>query len=394
MILTTQQEICRMSPDASRHLRRFVSGAALVTFACAPPMTPPPATPSAPAATPPGQTPAAQAPAAQSPAALATAGQPAVTGAPPEAEPRWGMVIHGGAGTISREAMSAEAEAEHRARLAEALRAGHEVLAGGGSALDAVEAAVRLLEDAPQFNAGRGAVFTSDGRNELDASIMDGRTLRAGAIAAVTHVRNPISLARLVMERSVHVMMARDGAEAFGIEHGVEIVDPEWFRTEHRWRQLEQARERERRGADASTSDDTRFGTVGAVALDRAGYIAAATSTGGMTNKRFGRIGDAPIIGAGTYADDSCGVSATGHGEFFIRNVVAYDICARMRYGGASLQNAAQEVVMHRLVAQNAEGGIIAMDRHGNVAMPYNSGGMYRGRIGSDGQPQVFIWRD
>jgi L-asparaginase / beta-aspartyl-peptidase len=341
--------------------------------------------------------PAPQPPAAaQQPAA--TVGQPAIppTEPRPPGEPRWGMVIHGGAGTILRANMTPEMEREYTAALENALHAGHRILADGGSALDAVEATVRLLEDAPMFNAGRGAVFTSDGRNELDASIMDGATLRAGAVAGVTRVKNPITLARIVMERSVHVMMAREGAEAFGQEHGIEMVDPSWFRTELRWRQLEQARERERAGAalPQREDDDARFGTVGAVALDRSGNLAAATSTGGMTNKRFGRIGDSPLIGAGTYADDMCGVSATGHGEFFIRNVVAYDICARMRYAGASLQNAASEVVMQRLASQNADGGVIAMDRYGNVAMPFNSAGMYRGRISADGTPHVAIYRD
>jgi L-asparaginase / beta-aspartyl-peptidase len=313
--------------------------------------------------------------------------------AAPDRQVRWGMVIHGGAGTITRESMTPALEAEYRAALEAALHAGHEILARGGSALDAVEATVRLLEDAPMFNAGRGAVFTADGRNELDASIMDGRTRNAGSVAGVTRVRHPITLARMVMERSPHVMMAREGAEAFGVEHGIELVDPSWFHTDLRWQQLERARAAERAGASADPFEDTKFGTVGAVALDQHGHLAAATSTGGMTNKRFGRIGDAPIIGAGNYADEECAVSATGHGEYFIRNVVAYDICARMRHGGASLENAAREVVMHRLVEQNADGGVIAMDRHGNMTMPFNSAGMYRGRIDAAGTPTVAIFR-
>jgi L-asparaginase / beta-aspartyl-peptidase len=351
---------------------------------CAPAVTgeavPPP-----PAAVP--QQPAAAQPAQVQPPVHATEPRPA-------GEPRWGMVIHGGAGTILRANLTPELEAEYMAALEEALRTGHRILAAGGSALDAVEATVRVLEDAPLFNAGRGAVFTNDGRNELDAAIMDGRTLRAGAIAGVTRVRNPITLARLIMERSVHVMMAREGAEAFGAEHGIEFVDPSWFHTDQRWRQLEQARERERQGTARAPGEDETFSTVGAVALDRNGHLAAATSTGGMTNKRFGRVGDVPIIGGGTYADDRCAVSATGHGEFFIRNVVAHDICARMRYGGASLQNAANEVIMQRLAAQNADGGVIAMDAHGNMAMPFNSAGMYRGRIAADGVPQAAIFRE
>jgi L-asparaginase / beta-aspartyl-peptidase len=313
---------------------------------------------------------------------------------PPATEPRWGMVIHGGAGTITRETMTPELEAEYRAQLESALLAGHEVSPAAAAPLDAVEATVRLLEDAPLFNAGRGAVFTSEGTNELDAAIMDGSTLRAGSVAGVKRVRNPITLARLVMERSPHVMMARDGAEAFGKEHGIEFVPESYFHTDHRWQQLERARERERAGASLSAADATQLGTVGAVALDQHGNLAAATSTGGMTNKRFGRIGDSPIIGAGNYADELCAVSATGHGEHFIRNVVAHDICARVHYGGASLENAAAEVVMHKLVEQNAEGGVIAMDRHGNVAMPFNSAGMYRGRIAADGRPHVAIYRD
>lgn len=348
-------------------------------------------------------------------ATLTACASPATTTTPVAPAPvgtGFGMVIHGGAGTISRSSMTAEREAQYHAALEEALRAGHTILAEGGTSLDAVEATVRILEDSPLFNAGRGAVFTSEGRNELDAAIMDGRTLQAGAIAGVTRVKNPISLARLVMERSPHVMMAGEGAETFGREHGIETVDPAWFFTESRWNSLGRALQAEGRplpprpdGSDGAgggsgaanplpSDRDHRFGTVGAVALDRHGNLAAATSTGGMTNKRFGRIGDVPVIGGGTYASPNCAVSATGHGEFFIRNVVAHDICARMEYLNLSLERAAHDVVMVRLVEQRGEGGIIAMDARGNYTMPFNSTGMYRGYVGADGSTTVAIFRD
>jgi L-asparaginase / beta-aspartyl-peptidase len=339
---------------------------------------------------------------------------PDTTPVPAPAGTGFGMVIHGGAGTITRASMTPELEAQYRAALEQALQAGHRVLAGGGTSLDAVEAAVRLLEDSPLFNAGRGAVFTSEGRNELDAAIMDGRTLAAGAIAGVTRVRNPISLARLVMERSPHVMMIREGAETFGREHNVVLVEESYFFTENRWNALRRALEAEGRpmpqrppgvsggnGGSGATETahydddaDRKFGTVGAVALDRHGNLAAATSTGGMTNKRFGRVGDVPVIGGGTYANQRCAVSATGHGEFFIRNVVAHDICARMEYMNISLERAAHDVVMERLVQQGGDGGIIAMDSRGNFTMPFNSAGMYRGHIAADGRMSVAIFRD
>jgi L-asparaginase / beta-aspartyl-peptidase len=322
----------------------------------------------------------------------------------------FGMVIHGGAGTINRAAMTPELEAQYHAALERALLTGHRILADGGTSLDAVEAAVRILEDEPLFNAGRGAVFTSEGRNELDAAIMDGRTLQAGAIAGVTRVKNPISLARLVMERSPHVMMVKEGAEVFGREHNVEMVAENYFFTEARWNALIRALEAEGRPApqrpagvsgggepEAAAIDedpDHKFGTVGAVALDRHGNLAAATSTGGMTNKRFGRVGDVPVIGGGTYANQRCAVSATGHGEFFIRNVVAHDICARMEYMNISLEQAASDVVMTRLVQQGGDGGVIAMDSRGNYTMPFNSTGMYRGHVGADGRTRVAIFRD
>jgi L-asparaginase / beta-aspartyl-peptidase len=339
--------------------------------------------------------------------ACAPAPAPAATPAP--AGSSFGMVIHGGAGTITRATMTDEMEAQYHSTLEQALRTGHDILERGGSSLDAVEATVRVMEDAPIFNAGRGAVFTSEGRNELDAAIMDGRTLQAGAVAGVTRVRNPISLARAVMELSPHVMMIREGAEAFGREHGHEMVPETYFFTENRWNALRRALEAEGRPVPARPAgtpppqgalplheddSDRKFGTVGAVALDRHGNLAAATSTGGMTNKRFGRVGDVPIIGAGTYANPRCAVSATGHGEFFIRNIVAYDICARMLYTGVSLERAAHQVVMERLVEQGGDGGIIAMDAGGNYTMTFNSEGMYRGYIDAQGRTSVAIYRE
>ena len=313
------------------------------------------------------------------------------------------IVIHGGGWCPRRGDMTPDQEREYRAKLEEALRAGHAILEQGGTSLDAVVAAVNIMEDSPLFNAGKGAVFTSEGTNELDASIMDGATLRAGAVAGVKRVKNPIDLARAVMEHSPHVMLAGAGAERFAEEQGIEMVDPEYFYTEHRWEALQRAQARESI-ADAYRHDgrsvaflmhDHKFGTVGAVALDRHGNLAAATSTGGMTNKRWGRIGDSPIIGAGTYANNaSCAVSATGHGEFFIRNVVAHEICARVEYGGESLEEAANYVVMEKLVEQGADGGVIALDRLGNIATPFNSEGMYRGYIDRDGNLVVQIYKE
>lgn len=307
------------------------------------------------------------------------------------------IAIHGGAGTIRRGDLTPELEAEYRSALEEALSAGHLVLRQGGSSLDAVVAAVRVMEDSPLFNAGKGAVFTSEGTNELDAAIMDGRTLMAGAVAGVKRVRSPITLARAVMENSPHVMMSGDGADTFAAEQGLELVDPSYFFTQRRWDALQRAKAEEA-GAQVTAAgdpDDRKFGTVGAVALDREGNLAAATSTGGMTNKRFGRIGDAPIIGAGTYADNkSCAVSATGHGEYFIRATVAHDICARVKYLGLSLEDAANDVVMKELVGMGGEGGVIAIDRKGNIAMPFNSEGMYRGSIDRAGTMVIQIYRD
>lgn len=307
------------------------------------------------------------------------------------------LVIHGGAGTITRQSMTPELEKEYREALELALRTGHAILAKGGSSLDAVEATVRVMEDSPLFNAGKGAVFTHEGRNELDASIMEGKTKKAGAVAGVTIIRNPISAARAVMERSEHVMMVGKGAELFATKMGLEIVDPSYFWTERRWKALQKELQKEQPRAvlDFSGDEEKKFGTVGAVALDQARNLAAATSTGGMTNKQYGRVGDAPIIGAGTYAEnESCAVSATGHGEFFIRWNVAYDIAALMKYRGMTVQQAGDEVIHKKLVPVKGEGGVIILDRNGNFATPFNSEGMYRGHIGADGRPHVGIYKE
>lgn len=314
----------------------------------------------------------------------------------PVSAPNFAIVIHGGAGTILRANMTPEMEKAYIDTLTIALRTGYDILSRGGTSLDAVEAAIRVMEDSPLFNAGKGAVFTADGTNELDASIMDGRTLAAGAVAAVQRVKNPISLARLVMEKSPHVMMVGGGAEEFAKSQGVKLVSPHYFWTERRWRAYEAAKARADSGRTGLVpGEERKFGTVGAVALDKAGNLAAGTSTGGTNMKRFGRVGDSPIIGAGTYANNlSCAVSGTGDGEFFIRNNVASDICARVRYSGVSIRQAADDVVMKELVAQRGEGGVIAMDRRGNIATPFNSSGMYRGWVTKDGKITVKIYKD
>lgn len=302
------------------------------------------------------------------------------------------LVIHGGAGVIERASLSPEDEKTVRAELDRALDAGHAVLREGGSALDAVSAAVNVLEESPWFNAGKGAVFNADGGHELDAAIMEGHTRRAGAVAGVRTVRNPIKLARAVMEHSPHVMLAAGGAEKFADSRPeIERVAPDWFDTPHRRKQLEQAQQREQAGHAAAPG--TYFGTVGAVALDKQGRIAAATSTGGMTNKRWGRIGDAPIIGAGTWADENCGVSGTGWGEFYIRSAAAHDICARVSYRGDALATAAEEVINGVVPKLGGDGGAIALDRHGNIAMPFNTSGMYRGWVKPDGTCGTAIFR-
>ncbi|MGY6629652.1 MAG: isoaspartyl peptidase/L-asparaginase family protein [Wenzhouxiangella sp.] len=303
------------------------------------------------------------------------------------------IAVHGGAGTIERGQMSEEREASIRAALTAAVEAGQSILAEGGSSLDAVTAAVRILEDAPEFNAGRGAVLTAEGRVELDASIMVGNTLDAGAIASVRGVRHPIDAARRVMEDSPHVMLVGQGAEQFAEAAGLEFKDEDWFITDFRAEQLRAIQESQSHG-DTQLSESW-FSTVGAVAIDRHGDLAAATSTGGMSNKRFGRVGDSPIIGAGTYADNqSCAVSATGHGEYFIRHVVAYDICARMRYSGLSLEESADIVVNQVLREAGGDGGVIAIDNQGRVAMPFNTAGMYRAAIHADGRLEVGIYGD
>jgi L-asparaginase / beta-aspartyl-peptidase len=310
------------------------------------------------------------------------------------------LVIHGGAGTILRENMSPELELQYREKLAEALRAGHAILASGGTSLDAVEAAIHVMEDSPLFNAGKGSVFAHDGRNEMDASIMDGSNRMAGAVTSVTIIRHPISAARAVMEKSEHVLLSGRGAELFATTQGLEIVAPEWFWTERRWKQLQDAlRAGQNSPADrAAASDlpgltDHKFGTVGAVALDRHGNLAAGTSTGGRTNKRWNRVGDSPIIGAGTWADNrTCAVSGTGHGEFFMRWVVGYDIAALMEYRGLSVKEASELVINRKLKEAGGEAGVIALDSKGNFAMPFNSAGMYRGYVRSDGIPRVAIY--
>lgn len=313
-----------------------------------------------------------------------------------EAQSKNMLVIHGGAGTITKKSMTPEMEQQYRAALEQALRTGHAVLAKGGSSLDAVEATIRVLEDNPLFNAGKGAVFTHEGKNELDAAIMDGRTKAAGSVASVTIIKNPISAARAVMEKSPHVMMMGRGAELFATKMGLEIVDPSYFWTEKRWKSLqnELMQEQGRPQAYLDAVEIKKFGTVGAVALDQNGNLAAGTSTGGLTNKQYGRVGDAPIIGAGTYAEnESCAVSATGNGEYFIRWNVAHDIAALMKYKGLTVQQAADEVINKKL-PKEGEGGVIALDAKGNYTMTFNSEGMYRGFIGPDGTPHVEIYKN
>lgn len=305
----------------------------------------------------------------------------------------YALVIHGGAGNIARESLNEQQVQEYNDKLAEALMAGEDILKAGGSSMDAVEAVVRILEDSHLFNAGKGAVFTIEGKNELDASIMCGQTHNAGAVAGITTVKNPITAARRVMENSPHVLLTGKGAETFAYEQGLEIVDPSYFFDQRRWDQYREHVRNQRNRERGALDENVKMGTVGAVALDREGNIAAATSTGGMVGKRYGRIGDSPLIGAGNYASNlSCGVSATGHGEFFIRNMVAYDIAARMAYKGQSLQDAATEVINVNLVEQGANGGIIAIDKEGNVVMEFNTTAMFRGFLNSKGEKGVYIW--
>lgn len=311
--------------------------------------------------------------------------------------PNFGIVIHGGAGTILKENMSDSLEQAYKTKLEEAIRTGHEILANGGTALEAVQRTINVMENSELFNSAKGAVFTNEGKNELDASIMDGATLNAGAVAGVTNVKNPINLAYEVMVNSEHVLLSGKGAEQFAKEQGLEIVDPEYFYTERRFRALERAREREKSENKTAFYDafikDEKFGTVGCAALDKDGNLAAGTSTGGMSNKKYNRIGDSPIIGAGTYANNkTCAVSSTGWGEYFIRGVVAYDISALMEYKGLSLQEAARKVIQEKLPALGGDGGIVAIDHDGNVAMEFNTAGMYRATMNKDGELSIGIY--
>lgn len=296
------------------------------------------------------------------------------------------LVIHGGAGNVTPERFAPDKQALYQQKLTEALSAGEKVLKDGGTALDAVMVAVQLMEECPLFNSGKGAVFNAEGKNELDASIMDGKTMKAGAVAGVTTIKSPIGAARRVMDSSSHVMLAGAGAEEFARVQGLELVDPSYFYTEESWQEYLKVK--------AKVETDGRKGTVGAVALDKQGNLAAATSTGGMVYKKYGRIGDSPIIGAGTYANnESCAVSCTGHGEFFIRNAVAFDASARMLYLGETLEQATEYIINQKLKAQGALGGLIAVDKNGNVAMPFNTAGMFRGYVKSTGETEVRMFR-
>ena len=323
---------------------------------------------------------------------------------PEPQRPEFAIVIHGGAGTILKKNMTPEKEAAYKAKLEEAIRTGYDILKNGGSSLDAVEKTINVLEDSPLFNAGKGAVFTNAETNELDASIMDGSTLNAGASAGTKTVRNPINLARAVMEHSPHVMMAGTGAETFAAEQGLEIVDPSYFYTENRFKSLQRIKDSEKVELDHDDNKsafydpeikDSKFGTVGCAALDKNGNLAAGTSTGGMTNKRWGRVGDSPIIGAGTYANNNtCAVSSTGWGEYFIRAMVAYDISALMEYKGMSLQDAAREVIQKKVPELGGDGGIVAVDKNGNVAMEFNTEGMYRATMNDKGELIIKIYKE
>lgn len=320
----------------------------------------------------------------------------------------FGIVIHGGAGTILKKNMSDSLEIAYREKLEEAIRAGHTILNNGGNAMQAVTATINIMEDSPLFNAGKGAVFTNEGTNELDASVMDGATLNAGAVAGVTHIKNPIDLAVEVMDNSNHVLLAGKGAEVFAQTRGIELVDPSYFYTERRFKSMQRAKEAEQVELDHNEStsalnskevyldpfiNDYKYGTVGCAALDKKGNLAAGTSTGGMTNKRWNRIGDAPIIGAGTYANNAtCAVSSTGWGEYFIRGMVAHDISAQMEYKNATLENAAQNVIQEKLTQLGGTGGIVAIDQNGNVAMEFNTAGMYRAHMNRDGELVIGIY--
>jgi beta-aspartyl-peptidase (threonine type) len=334
---------------------------------------------------------------------LALVAAAAVRGDDPMARSKVVLVIHGGAGVMPRARMTAEREGRYRGELERALRAGYETLRRGGRSLDAVEAAIMVMEDSPLFNAGKGAVFTHEGRNELDASIMEGAQKRAGAVAGLTRIKNPIAAARAVLEQSPHVLLVGDGADRFALSRKLEEVNPVYFWTPERWQALQEALEQERREtsqtrtqspAPTSPGADRPFGTVGAVALDSQGNLAAGTSTGGMTNKRFGRVGDSPIIGAGNYADNAtCAVSATGHGEVFIRYAVAHEISALMKYGKRTVQEAARAAFEQLPKEEGGVGGVIALDAQGNAALEFDTEGMYRGTITEDGTIAIAIYR-
>jgi len=315
-------------------------------------------------------------------------------------EKKFGIVIHGGAGTILKKNMSDSLENAYKEKLKEAISAGHTILKNGGTSIEATTATINIMEDSPLFNSGKGAVFTHEETNELDASIMDGATLNAGAVAGVTHIKNPINLALEVMINSPHVLLAGAGAEEFAREQGFEMMDPSYFYTEKRLQSLQKikAREKEKQNKSVSFEDpfikDSKFGTVGCVALDQHGNLAAGTSTGGMTNKRWNRIGDSPIIGAGTYANNAtCAVSSTGWGEYFIRAMVAHDISAMMEYKGISLQEAAREVIQNKVPALGGDGGIVAIDKDGNIAMEFNTAGMYRAHMNAEGELVIKIYK-
>lgn len=312
------------------------------------------------------------------------------------------IIIHGGAGTILKKNMTPEKEAAYKAKLEEAIRVGYEILKNGGTSLDAVQKTINIMEDSPLFNAGKGAVFTNAETNELDASIMDGKTLNAGASAGTTTVRNPINLARIIMDKSPHVMMAGLGADTYAKEQGLQIVGPKYFYTEHRFKALQQLKNFKAIKESANKTafydpniKDSKFGTVGCAALDKNGNLAAGTSTGGMTNKRYGRVGDAPIIGAGTYANNnSCAVSSTGWGEYFIRSMVAYDISALMQYKGLTLKEAAREVIHTKVADLGGDGGIVAVDKNGTMVAEFNTAGMYRATMNDKGELTIGIYNE
>jgi beta-aspartyl-peptidase (threonine type) len=317
----------------------------------------------------------------------------------------FGIVIHGGAGTIRKENMSDSLEVAYKQKLTEAITVGHTILENGGTAMDAVTATINIMEDSPLFNAGKGAVFTNEGVNELDASVMDGATLNAGAVAGVRTIKNPIHLDVEVMNHSNHVLLTGQGAEVFAKSRGIETVDPSYFYTERRYKSLQRAIEKEKKETSSKKLaniafhdpfiQDAKFGTVGCAALDKDGNLAAGTSTGGMTNKRWNRVGDAPIIGAGTYANNAtCAVSATGWGEYFMRGLVSYDISAMMEYKGISLQEATHEVIQNKLTKLGGTGGVVSIDQKGNVSMDFNTAGMYRAHMNAKGNLTLGIYKE